>query len=287
MTLNQDIFVAAQFSIDGKGFKRDGNAHTAWASTDEFLTATPYAIRHNGMVAWVLNADQIELWHFVGGIGDANFEKFSVSSVGSIVTEISTDDFPDVGSHDVIYIDTTTKTPYIWDGASYEVIGNPGPIGPRGLKGDKGDTGDTGPQGDKGDPGDTGEAGPQIVLRVNDVDNGEQGLLNFVDSPTVTVQYKATGKVQFNSRSGGGGIIRFKVGDEGAPQAGDTEFTNINLIGLTIDNFAIWREGIAMHPDDNYTFDSVTGTVSLVGDDELGEGERFLIIFMPLIESES
>ena len=286
MTINQDIVVAAQFSTDGKAFKRDGNTHTAWDSATEFLTANPYAIRHNAMVAWVTNGDNIELWHFVGGIADEFFVKFSLPTVTSIVTEISSDDFPDIGTEDVIYIDTTEKKFYIWDGASYQEAGSPGPLGPKGNKGDKGDTGDTGPQGDKGDTGEAGEAGPQITLRVNDVDNGEQELLNFVDSPTVTVQYKATGKVQFNSRSGGGGILRFTIGDDDWPDAGDTEITNINLIGLAVDNFAIWREGIAMHPDD-YTFDSETGTLALVGDDELGEGERFLIIFMPLIESES
>ena len=36
------------------------------------------------------------------------------------------------------HINTTTKTPYIWDGAAYQVIGNPGPTGAKGDKGDEG-----------------------------------------------------------------------------------------------------------------------------------------------------
>src|SRR5690348_6908671 len=143
MTINQDIFIAAQFSNDGKGFKRENNTHRPWFSATEFLTEITLPVRHVGMTAWIVNGSEYELWHFVGGIGDDKLVKYSLASVTSIVTEISNDDFPAVGLDEVLYINTTTKTPYIWDGSSYQVIGNPGPIGPRGYKGDKGDTGDT------------------------------------------------------------------------------------------------------------------------------------------------
>lgn len=285
MTINQDIIIAAQYSTDGKGFKKAGVVHVPWSSTTEFLSGTPNTRRHVGMVGWIVNGDSIELWHFVGGIANADFVRFEVDAVTSIITEISNDDFPAVGMDEKIYIDTTTKTPYIWDGTAYQPIGNPGPLGPKGDKGDKGDTGDTGPKGDTGATGPAGDDGPQIVLRTNGVDNGEQGLLNFVNSPTVTAVYEATGKVKFNSTSGGGGIIRFTVGVDG-PDAGDTDYVNTDLIGLTTGNFAIWREGVAMHLD-NYDFDAGTGTVSLLDGDVFGDEERFLIILMPLIESES
>jgi hypothetical protein len=284
MIINQDIFIAAQFSTDGKGFKNENNSHRPWLSASEFLTATPLPIRHVGMVAWIVNGSDYELWHFVGGIGDDKFVKFSLASVTSIVRKASNDDFPAVGSDDVLYINTTTKTPYIWEGSDYAVIGNPGPIGPRGYKGDKGDTGDTGPQGNPGEQGPQGEPGPQIVLRTNGVDNVEQGLLEFEDSATVTWVYDGAGKIKANATSSGGAMIRFRIGDgnPGTPDAGDSDYVNSNLIGLTKESFAIFRNGTAIYIDE-YDFDTTTGTVSLLTGDIFSTGETFLFIFGPTI----
>jgi hypothetical protein len=236
------------------------------------------------MTAWIVNGSEYELWHFVGGIGDDKLVKYSLASVTSIVTEISNDDFPAVGLDEVLYINTTTKAIYIWDGSSYQEVGNPGPIGPRGYKGDKGDTGDTGPQGNPGEQGPQGEPGPQITLRTNEVDNIEQALLDFTDSATVTWVYDGAGKMKANSTSGGGGFIRFKIGDGniGTPDAGDSDYVNTDLIGLTTDNFVIFRNGTALYTDE-YDFDSTTGTISLLTGDIFSDGETFLIILGPTI----
>lgn len=261
MIINQDIIIAAQFSTDGKGFKKLGNSHTAWLSTAEFLAAIPLTRRHNGMIAWITNGSDIELWHFVGGIADDKFVKFSLASVTSIDTETSISDFPAIGLADVIYIDATTKTPYIWDGSVYAVIGNPGPQGPKGNPGDQGPQGDTGPQGNPGTNGTNGDSAYQIA-----VDNGFVG--------TVT-EWLASLKADSTLRA-----IRFKVGDGGAdtPAADATSFTIAALVGFAVDDFAIWRNGTAIWPVDEYTFDSATGTVTLAkAGDKLTNGETFLI----------
>lgn len=272
MIINQDIFIAAQFSTDGKGFKNENNSHRPWLSTTEFLTATALPIRHTGMVAWIVNGSDYELWHFVGGIADDKFVKFSLASVTSIVTEVSNDDFPAVGTDEVLYINTTTKTPYIWDGSAYQVIGNPGPQGPKGNPGDKGATGDTGLQGIQGVQGIQGEAGPQITLRTNSVDNVEQLLLNLLDSTTVTWTYEGSGAVKAHSAESVG-TIRFKIGDGGTdtPAEGTNTFTSSALIGKTIDQFSVWRSGTVIYPTDEYAFDTVTGTITFVGNFYLGE----------------
>lgn len=275
MIINQDIIIAAQFSADGKGFKKDGNTHTSWESTSEFLSATPLTRRHNGMVAWIRNGDDIELWHFVGGIGDDTLVKYSLDAVSSIVFEASNDDFPAVGLDTVLYINTTTNTPYRWDGSDYVVVGNPGPIGPKGNKGDKGDTGDTGPQGPPGDPGEAGADGTMITLRVNGTDNVEQLLLNLVDSGTVKFTYDGSGAVSAHTLN-----IRFKIGDgnAGTPAIDDTTYQNDDLIGLSIDDFAVFRNGTAIYPIDEYDFDPEYGEISLViSGDKFSDGETILI----------
>ena len=272
MTMNQDIFVAAQFSSDGKGFKKVGNAHYPWASTAEFLAATPNPIRHEGMFGYIKGGSDIEIWHFVGGFANGNFVKYG-GGISSIVFVSAVIDLPTIGLDETLYIVTGDKTPYIWDGAAYQPIGNPGPIGPRGFKGDKGDTGDTGADGAKGDPGADGEPGPQITLRVNSVDNAEQMLLNLVDSTTVKWVYVSAGVVKAKVLN-----IRFKVGDVGAPADGDTDYTIPGLIGANVSEFAIFRNGLPMWPTDDYTFNPTDGKISLViTGDKFNNGEQFLI----------
>jgi hypothetical protein len=64
---------------------------------------------------------------------------------------------------------------------------------------------------------------------------------------------------------------RFKMGDGGAytPAVGDSTYTNPNLIGLTIDDFYIFRNGTYFYPT-HYTFDTTKGAISLVAPDVWG-----------------
>ena len=280
MIMNQDIFIAAQFSVDGKGFKKVDNKHYPWESVTEFLTNTDPAIRHEGMFGYIKSGSNIEIWHFVGGFADGDFVKYALDTVTSIIPVLSVADLPGVGEAEKLYIATDTWTPRYWDGTAYQVVGNPGPIGPRGFTGDKGDTGDTGLQGEKGDTGAQGEPGPQITLRVNSLDNAEQLLLNLVDSDTVTFEYVAPGivKAHVTGITASSLNIRFRVGDSGAPVNGDTEYTISGLIGLDEDDFAIFRNGLPMWPGDDYTFDPTEGKISLViFGDKFNNGEQFLI----------
>lgn len=239
MTINQEIVLTVQLSVDGKGFKRVGNVHTPWASTSEFLGAMPNTRRHEGMFGYIRIGSDIEIWHFVGGIADEDFVKYGIDAVTSIITEISNDDFPTVGESDQIYINTTTKTPYIWDGSAYQVIGNPGPTGAKGDKGDKGDTGDTGLQGIQGETGPAGADGTAVTLRTNGINNGVQGVLDLIDSDTVGVEYIGTGQVKlytlskilFNGKAGTSEAIAAGV------IVGATSYTNSALIGHESETF--------------------------------------------------
>ena len=261
MIINQDIFIAAQFSTDGKGFKNENNAHRPWLSRSEFLTEIALPVRHVGMMAWVVNGSDIELWHFVGGIADDKLVKYSLASVRSIDTEIDSSSFPAVGVSDVIYIDASTKTPYIWDGSSYRVIGNPGPQGPKGNTGDQGPQGDTGPQGNPGINGTNGDSAYQIA-----VDNGFVG--------TVTEWLASLKADSILSPT------KFKIGDGGAntPAENATSFTVAGLVGFSTNDFDVWRNGTVIWPVDEYTFDPATGTITLaVAGDKFTNGETFLI----------
>lgn len=255
MTINQEIVATVQLSVDGKGFKRVGNAHAPWASTAEFLTAQPTTRRHEGMFGYIKIDSSIEIWHFVGGIADENFVKYSIAAVTSIVTEASNDDFPVVGDDDKIYINTTTKTPYIWTGSDYAVIGNPGPAGAKGSTGDPGpansleigtvESGDTAsatitgtapnqtlnlvlPKGDAGADGVS-----DLTLRTNGTDNAVQDVLDLIDSDTVGVSYEGTGQVKlytlspvlFNGKAGTSEAIAAGI------VVGETTYQNDKLAG--------------------------------------------------------
>lgn len=276
MTINQEIVIAAQLSTDGKGFKRVGPVHTAWDSTSDFLTATQTTRRHEGMVGWIRNGDTIELWHFVGGIGDSDFVKYSIDAVSSIVFKTTNDDFPAVGEDDTLYINTTTKTPYIFDGADYQPIGNPGPTGPAGAKGDKGDTGDTGPQGPPGN--DTTE----VTLRTNGTNNAVQDVLDLIDSSTVGVSYEGTGQVKLYTLSPGGSIaLRFEKtfdGTTGNGAVGDLDiadlsipegsyitqaYANVKTTLVAEDSTSYITVGITTD-DEDAAFDSDTGLVEVL-----------------------
>lgn len=242
MTINQEIVEAVQLSVDGKGFKRIGTAHTSWDSTSDFLTNTPATRRHNGMVAWITAGSDIELWHFVGGITDDKLVHFVTASISSIVQEASNSLFPAIGDNVHLYINTTTNTPYIWDGSAYVVIGNPGPKGDTGDTGDKGDTGDTGlagATGANGAPGPTGPPGNVVSIRTNGINNASQDVLDIIDSNTIGAAYIGLGQVQLNTRSRV--LLNVKIGTSEAATAGvyagAFTYTNSRLSGMESETF--------------------------------------------------
>lgn len=231
MTINQEIIETVQLSVDGKGFKRVGTAHTAWDSATDFLNNTPNTRRHEGMVGWIRAGADIELWHFIGGITDDKFIKYILPSGTSIVTEISNSLFPGVGLDDVIYINTTTFTPYIWNGSDYSVVGNPGPKGDKGIPGEKGPPGDQGIPGARGDPGEDGVSG--VVIRTNGTNNASQDVLDFPDSNTIGATYVGSGQVKLNTLPRV--LLNVKIGTSQAASAGmyvgGSTYTNSRLIG--------------------------------------------------------
>lgn len=238
MTINQEIIEAVQLSVDGKGFKRVGTAHTSWDSVAEFLDPvnTPSTRRHNGMFGYIQAGPDIEIWHFVGGITDDKFIKYGLSGVTGIFQAASNASFPAIGDSVHIYINTTTNTPYIWDGSSYVVIGNPGPKGDKGDTGGKGDTGDTGLQGNKGDTGAAGAAGAAgnvVSIRTNGTNNASQDVLDIIDSNTIKAEYIGTGQVKLSTLSRV--LLNVKIGTSEAASAGmyagGSTYTNARLSG--------------------------------------------------------
>lgn len=72
--------------------------------------------------------------------------------------------------------------------------------------------------------------------------------------------------------------ILFRIGDEGWPVDGDTVVTITDLIGLDEDKFTIFRNGLPMWPEEEYHFDPITGTITLlVPNDQFNQGEQFLL----------
>lgn len=128
MTINQEIVVATQLSTDGKGFKRVGIAHAPWDSTSDFLTTILPTRRHEGMLGFIRNGSNIEIWHFVGGITDDKFVKYALDSVTFVSIKNTSDDFPTIGSDNTLYVSKATWQMSIWDGSEYQIIGSPGLI---------------------------------------------------------------------------------------------------------------------------------------------------------------
>lgn len=85
--------------------------------------------------------------------------------------------------------------------------------------------------------------------------------------------------------------IRFKIGDGGilTPVAETNEYTNPLLIGLTTDQFIIYRKNVGpMYPLLDYTFFPLIGKIQLNGADVFheenpGEGEEFTIQLQPKV----
>ena len=105
MIINQDIYIAAQYSADGKGFKKVNNRHEPWESTSEFLSGTPLPARHEGMIGYVKNGGSVEIWQFVGGFDDENLTKFESTTIQEVFFYNSVSDFPSVGVGEKIYAD--------------------------------------------------------------------------------------------------------------------------------------------------------------------------------------
>ena len=73
---------------------------------------------------------------------------------------------------------------------------------------------------------------------------------------------------------------RFKIGDGGlnTPLAGTRSFTLASLIGKSVSDFGLWRNGTILYPGDEYTFDPALGKVTLaVTQDIFTNGETFFI----------
>lgn len=74
--------------------------------------------------------------------------------------------------------------------------------------------------------------------------------------------------------------IKFKIGDGGSltPPVNTGAYSNPILIGLTIDDFRVWRNGYGfLYPNLHYGYSSVAGEISLVYPDVFGPGEEVLI----------
>ena len=72
--------------------------------------------------------------------------------------------------------------------------------------------------------------------------------------------------------------LLFRVGDVDAPVTGETEFIITQLIGLTTDQFTVFRNGLPMWPDTEFSFNSATGKITLIlPNDKFNYGEQFLI----------
>ena len=204
-TINQNLFVIAAQSVDGKAFDNTGIESKVWDDTSAFLTAIPYPLRHDGMIAWIKSGGLNKLYHFEGGKADTDFKAY-VTDAGSIVLFYDLfADFPAIGQDDILYLAKDTNVIYWWNGTNFTAAGNVGPKGDPGPIGPRGYTGDQGLKGDQGLQGNDGPAGPSINLKLNSVDNPEQLLLDIVDSTTVTWEYIAPGKVKATSLGGTGG----------------------------------------------------------------------------------
>lgn len=98
---------------------------------------------------------------------------------------------------------------------------------------------------------------PAVGFRGTTVENELDGLL-YKSNGTIWVKV-ASGSTPQASLN-----IRFKIGDGGAetPSVGDTTSTHAALVGKSIDDFAVFRSGTFIYPNDEYTFDSLTGTIT-------------------------
>lgn len=83
--------------------------------------------------------------------------------------------------------------------------------------------------------------GVGIQLQVNDIDNAEQQLLDFIDSDTITAEYVATGKVKFNLASVGSIGDLQAVTDVGAVTTNSIGFysSNSTLNGIFLNHSSL------------------------------------------------
>lgn len=73
MTINSDLVVTVQTSVDGKQYKLSSLKHVPYASAPEYLSLIPSTRRHVGQIGYIANGAAIETWQFIGGILDVNF----------------------------------------------------------------------------------------------------------------------------------------------------------------------------------------------------------------------
>ena len=91
MLFNQELVLAGQKSIEGKMYKVVGTQHVPYDNAADVLATITATRRHIGQVFRVFNAagDNIEDWHFVGGIADGNLVQ-RVSSGGMTLETAAT-----------------------------------------------------------------------------------------------------------------------------------------------------------------------------------------------------
>lgn len=73
LTLNSDIVVAAQRSVDGKQYNLVSGKHVPYTNAAQFLSIITSTRRHVGEIAYIMSGSRIQTWQFVGGIADSNF----------------------------------------------------------------------------------------------------------------------------------------------------------------------------------------------------------------------
>lgn len=78
-SINSDLIVNAQRSVDGKQYKIVANKHVPYASSADYLGTIPATRRHVGQIGYVANGNHVDVWQFVNGIADSNFHLVSIT----------------------------------------------------------------------------------------------------------------------------------------------------------------------------------------------------------------
>lgn len=83
MTINSELVVTVQTSVDGKQYKLSSLKHVPYASSVEYLSLIPSTRRHIGQIGYIANGGIVEVWQFIGGILDVNFVKVSSGTIAN------------------------------------------------------------------------------------------------------------------------------------------------------------------------------------------------------------
>lgn len=87
-TINSELLVTVQKSIDGKAYKIVSNKSVPYTNAADFLATVTSTRRHIGLTAWINGDDSLELWQFSSdGIADGNFVKIFPVTSGSTTAD--------------------------------------------------------------------------------------------------------------------------------------------------------------------------------------------------------